>query len=561
MPKRDSRVGIVMFVIGVILAGACNASARIFTLINYDYESVGGTTLPFFSTLMFALNIAIYLFLIIYWALSVHERLLPSKARSYLIWAAGLMAYLILYHAVKYRVFENSELVVMRFMWYSLYVPLAFIPTLFLMMSIRILKGDKKGGFDEKLLLIPAAILSLLVMTNTLHRLAFAPKNGCELSGFPNTYKNGILYYIIYGYIIVTVIIGLIILARVNGKTRKPLKVAVPFLLLLLIPVMIFTNRFLTNLNAPQPFLFSDMTMLYAVAVFETCIRGRLIPYNEDYVGIFGKMTLPAAVTDKAFNRVYETACEVKATEDEMKNALSQPVYSDSNTRLSGKPIKTGCVFWTEDEEELHKSERRLREANDKIANENKLIRAETKLKEEKARVDFHNEAFEKIAEHIRPEQNRAIGLLNGLRADDVLFDKKAARVLAIDSYIKRCINLMLLGEGEEYLRTSELMRAFNESAAYLGNCGVDAVAVNRAGEQIKTETAIAVYDAFEIITQALTGRADEIKVTLYDSRMEIYADCESVPRFDDLPLKLTANKSGDGFLFSVRGEEADEND
>lgn len=561
MPKRDSRVGIVMFVIGVILAGACNASARVFTLINYNYDSVGGTTLPFFSTLMFALNIAIYLFLIIYWALSVYERLLPSKARSYLIWAAVFMAYLILYHAVKYRVFENSEQVVMRFMWYSFYIPLVFIPTLFLMTSIRILKGDKTDGFDERLLLIPAAILSLLVMTNTLHRLAFVPIDNGELSGFPNTYKNGILYYIIYGYIIVTVIAGLIILARVNGKTRKPLKVAVPFLLLLLIPVMIFTNRFLINLNAPQPFLISDMTMLYAIAVFETCIRGRLIPYNENYVGLFGKMTLPAVVTDKAFDRVYETADAVKATEDEMKNSLSQLVYPDSDTRLSGKTIKTGYVFWTEDEEELHKSERGLREANDKIANENKLIQAETKLKEEKARVDFHNEVFEKIAEHIRPEQNRAIELLNELSADDILFDKKAARVLAIDSYIKRCINLMLLGEGEKYLRTSELMRAFNESDTYLGYCGVDAVAVNRAGEQIKTETVIAFYDAFEIITQALIGGADEIKVTLYDSRMEIYADCESVPKFERLPLKLTAEKIGDSFLFSVSGEEADEND
>ena len=39
------------------------------------------------------------------------------------------MIYFIIYHAVKYRVFESSELVVMRLLWYSLYIPLMFIRT------------------------------------------------------------------------------------------------------------------------------------------------------------------------------------------------------------------------------------------------------------------------------------------------------------------------------------------------------------------------------------------------------------------------------------------------
>ena len=311
MIKKNSRFGIVIFVIGVILAGVCNASARIFTLINYDYENVGGTTLPFFSTLMFVLNFAIYLFLIIYWILSVYERLLPSRARSYIIWAAVCMVYFILYHAVKYRVFEHAQLPVMRFMWYSFYIPLVFIPTLFLMTSIRILKGEETRGFNERLLLIPAALICVLSMTNTLHHFLFYPRDNNVLSGIPLTYYYGFLYYFIYAYIIVTLIAGLVILTRVNGKSRKPLKIASPFLLLILIPVMIIVNRMLTYFQLPQPFLFEDMATLYAIAVFESCIRGRLIPYNEDYVGIFKKMTLPAVITDKSFNRVYETADKV----------------------------------------------------------------------------------------------------------------------------------------------------------------------------------------------------------------------------------------------------------
>lgn len=71
--------------------------------------------------------------------------------------------------------------------------------------------------------------------------------------------------------------------------------------------------------------------------------------------------------------------------------------YPNADTRLSGKKLRTANIFWTEDEGELHKIERKLIKANEIIASSNELIRAENEIKEEKARVDFHNRTFEKI--------------------------------------------------------------------------------------------------------------------------------------------------------------------
>lgn len=559
MIRKNSRFGIVLFVIGVILAGACNAFARVFTVLNRGYVDSGGTELPFYSTLLFVINIALYLFLIIYWILSVYQRILPSRARSYIIWAAVFMLYFVMYHAVKYRVFEVSQYPVMRFLWYSFYVPLIFISTLFLMMSIRILKNDDKSGFDERLLLIPAVILSALIMTNTLNHFAFIPVNGYELCGIPQTYKYGFLYYLIYAYAIIMTIIGLVFLTKTNGKSRNPLRIATPFLLFLLIPLMFFANISLTLLNAPQPFLFPDMVILYVIALFESCIRGRLISYNEDYAGLFGKMTLPAVITDRSYNRVYETAEKINAVPDELQNSLSGAVYPEPDIRLSGKKLRTANVFWTEDETELRKSEFKLREANEIIASENELIRAENQVREEKARVDFHNRSFEKIAKHIAPAQNRAIELSEKLNSKSDSFHAEAARILVIDSYIKRCINMMLLSDGKELIKTAELVRSFNESALYLEFCDVRMTAINRSGDYINSIIAIAFYDTFEMIAESLIGIASEIEITFTQDTMEIFTDCASLPDFGYVPLPINIKKSDNGFVLTVTAEEGGE--
>ncbi len=106
--------------------------------------------------------------------------------------------------------------------------------------------------------------------------------------------------------------------------------------------------------------------------------------------------------------------------------------YPNADTRLSGKKLRTANIFWTEDEGELHKIERKLIKANEITASSNELIRAENEIKEEKARVDFHNRTFEKIAEHIHPAQTRAIKYATQISTSAEDFREESARVLVI---------------------------------------------------------------------------------------------------------------------------------
>lgn len=86
--KKRTNIATVLFVAGILLAGAANAFAR---QLIADYGAGPNTPaiLPFFSTAMFCLNLALYVFLLLFWVRSVQQRLLPGRERGYMIAARG----------------------------------------------------------------------------------------------------------------------------------------------------------------------------------------------------------------------------------------------------------------------------------------------------------------------------------------------------------------------------------------------------------------------------------------------------------------------------------------
>ena len=87
-------------------------------------------------------------------------------------------------------------------------------------------------------------------------------------------------------------------------------------------------------------------------------------------------------------------------------------MYPQEDIRLSGMEIRAGYAFWTEDESELHRENRRLEAANEILSEENSLIRAENELKEKKARLDAQNRVYDRIAAELFPRQKRIESLL-----------------------------------------------------------------------------------------------------------------------------------------------------
>jgi hypothetical protein len=167
--------------------------------------------------------------------------------------------------------------------------------------------------------------------------------------------------------------------------------------------------------NVPEIHIFCMLGIL------EACVRHRLIPNNENHIGFFSQLTVPALITDSMFEPVYQTAVPVAADKKLLQAALEKPVYPDEDTRLSGIAVRAGYAFWTEDEKEIHRQRRHLDSANEMLSEENELIEAENRLKEEKAHLDAQNRVYDRIAEALYPKQKRIEELLREVKPETVL--------------------------------------------------------------------------------------------------------------------------------------------
>lgn len=84
------------------------------------------------NTLMFCLNFSLIAGLLLFWMDSVRRRLLPVRARSYILASAWFMLLHLLLRIVKYRIVTDSVLI-SRYIVYGYDLSIAMMPTLFLL--------------------------------------------------------------------------------------------------------------------------------------------------------------------------------------------------------------------------------------------------------------------------------------------------------------------------------------------------------------------------------------------------------------------------------------------
>ena len=540
----------LLFASGIVLAGALHILDR---LCNSYLEALGtaaGSALPgFCSSLLFVLNFAIYTSLLLWWTQSVYTRLLPSPARRCILAAGAMMLLFLLIRSVKYRLAEYAT-PMEHFCWYAFYVPMAFIPALFLATCLCMEPERRGRKVQMRLTLIAAALLSLLVATNDLHKWMFIPIGTEVQGGAWNSYTLGPLWYITYGFVIVCVILGLVLLALADRRRHSGRRMLLPALLLLgMLAILTLADRPLSRAMLASPWTFPDAATFCMLGIFESCIRSRLIPFNENYIDYFGQMRLPAEITDPAQRAVYRTASAVAADADARTAALTAPQLLDGHTRLSGKRISSGYAFWTGDESTLQALNRALAEANEVLETENDLLRYETEQAEERLRVDTRNRLYAEADASVQETQQAIAALLQRLQPEREDYAETLAKILLMNAYIKRKTNFVLQAAERDTVTATELYLALEESSRFLCLCGVDASAEQKAKRTFSNAEAAVLYDSFERLAEAFADRARYLLVLLTDEGLRLMADCEQP--FDLPALSAAAEASNeDGLLY-----------
>ncbi len=497
----------------------------------------------FAVSVIYCAEYLIYAGLILFWMQSVNERLLPTRVKRYILLAGGLMLLFIAAQFTKYRIAILPGLT--RYCWYIYYLPILFIPTFFLMTCLCIGWETDSQRSRELLLLIPAGLLALGILTNDLHMMAFIPKGlpiG-SLTGRNAEYTHGFLFYAAYAWAGVTLTAGILILAarcRRSGNFKKAL---LPLLILFLTPpLMVFCKQLPKN-TLPISYEWAEICFFSMLSVFEACIRSRLIPSNENYPGFFSQMDLSSLITGRNLQPAFRTRLPVLAAEEQLKASLSAPVYPAPDTRLFGMEIRAGYAFWTEDESALNRLNEELADANETLLQENELLEREKELAAEQAGIEERNRLYQQAAREVYPTQKKISDILERAQPGTSSFRPEIARALAMTAYVKRRANFVLVEAERGTVSAKELAAALEESAHYLHYCGLNADVDAEAEKAFPCRKAMAVYDCIEAAAEALSGKTKDIFVRLQDHERLIMADAgdlpEGAPELSGLPLPV----------------------
>ena len=442
--KKKSWFAAGWLILGVALIGVLNA--------------VDPVPDPYLTTVIYSVRTVLYFVILILWIYSLRMRILISKTRDYLTVMGGFIILFFLTQAIKYRVLDYHP-TLMRYAWYSYYIPLVMICIFFLMACVSFLHTK----FNEKLLLIPAALLVLIVLTNDLHHWVFIPVAGETFDGGKGSYTRNIVFYLIYAYYFICVIAGLVILVF-SFRSRKELRRKTLYPFLFLVPWVV-TTSLLFYVIVPkyhEPYKEPDIFIFGVIGVIEICIACGLIPHNENYIGFFKASRIPAVITNKELQPVYATEKPLHENAQIMEEALEKPVYdSSSGLRTDGKPVCGGYVFWGTDESSIRKLNEELEEANRTLSVGNQLLKKENELRAIEISVKERERLDRLTSQKMRPYLDQINQLFD--RAD---CDRQTIkRVSSLNCIVKRGANMLLCADENNMVKAKELLYAVKELA------------------------------------------------------------------------------------------------
>ncbi len=532
------------------------------TWLFFGFLLLGGITnlltrthISIVDTFMFSLNFMIYIGLLLFWMQSVRNRLLPTRARSYIIMAAILMIVYLLVRVLRFRIL--TDVTVRRYVDYAYNIPMVLVPTLFLMTGIRIQRGEASDRNEtERFLLIPAGLLLLLILTNDLNRLFYRPTIPLsEFHGIVGTYTYGPLFYLMYGWMAITMIAGFVILIRKTYRQNTRGLIGFAAVAFIWVGLSLLNRLVFTPLDLARLYHAPEIQVFGMLGSFEVCIRNRLIPFNENYTGFFSRLGLPVRITDEELTTVYETDLSISASPEQLSAAVAAPVYPDEDTRLSGMKIRSGYAFWTEDESEMHRENRRLVSANELLSEENDLIAVENELKEKKAHLDAQNQVYDRIAAALYPKQKRIEALLESTPPEADGFHAALAESCVLNAYCKRKSNLLLLSEENLPQPNRELFLALQESARFLRCCGIDAAATGEECSDLPMDSVHALYDSFEALIEAFLPYMQRMTVSLAPDGIRIAMEADHSTALPKTALPVQSKESDGCTFLTIRAE------
>lgn len=465
----------------------------------------------------FILNFILNTALLFSWLISIYTRIIHKKIRGYLLWIGVLMFFWLFIRTIKYRVlavFPN-----MNVLWYLYYVPIVLIPLLSYYTARTVgQREDAKLSRKDRLLLIPAGIIILCILTNDFHRMAFVFE-GNTRAGM--TYGYGPFYYLSYLFSFSFAVCSILIMFRKSRVKESKRRIYLPFIIVFF---YILYSAFY-NFNQNHPFLqFIEITIAYCMTTilfWESCIQIGLIRSNSNYREFFKSSTSNTLILDEDGNLRYSTG---EGTIDRSTFELlkkNRTISPNAKSRLYINKITGGYVLREEKLDYLLSLIEELETINRKTEEEILLLQNRMKIDEKRIKLQEKNRLYDIIRRNTEEQMNRIRENLTYLSTHGNE-EKKWQEINILATYMKRYSNLVFLSESNGRISMEELRITIAESLNNLKKMGIHEGLKTDVFGDVSLNQAFQIYHAVQKILEHSFQRLRAIYVVLRHSEEEV---------------------------------------
>ncbi len=531
--KRNTKQLLPMIFVFTIIAAAY--SCRM--LAKFD---IGGIYLNY-------IRAALYLLLFALWGYSIDRRIIQTQALHYMRLTAAFMLVWLVLRTLKYEVVTNPT--VARYIWYLYYLPMLFIPLFGVYIALSLGKSEefRLAGKKGALALIPAALF-LLVITNDLHQQVFAFSSG--IPGEPDNYSfsHRPFYFICLGWMVACMMVSLACLLKKSRIPSGEKKKLAPFVIGCV--TILYALLYLSGLPAVRWWL-GDMNVMFCLlyaAIYESCIRCRMIQSNTGYVELFEATTLAACIADHNGNIVLRSHA---AGEDMVCPKEGLQVIRPNGIRISSAPINGGYAVWQDNVRPLTELRAKLSENKAKMKDNKEKLQEAYLVRVKLHEVTEKNRIYDELEVRYGKQIARIEQLLKQCEnAEPKERQNLLKRILLLGTYIKRSANLYFLSLEYEFLPQQELRLTVDEAVRVMTVCGTDCSVVYHTTKSMRSTEVTRLFNLLKTVTETTINGLQSLFISVSDREMDLSLECDV-----DLSFLVSANvtvKQEDG-LWLIR--------
>ena len=470
------------------------------------------------QTRLFSYNTAIFMLFtaaILLWHSQIRRRLVQREVRRNMAALTLLMLFWMAVRTLKYVfLLEGQEAT--RYAWYVYYVPMTHIPLLLFLSVLHIgLPAGQSISPRWRLLFIPAAVITLGVLTNDLHQLAFRFPDGLAHWNEFDILR-GPIYYAVMAWVAAMLAAALYVVfgrCAVPGRRRMiwlpmlPLAVGAGYTL----AIVLGKEKMISNLLTVP-----ELGCLVFAVFTESLIGAHLIPSNDNYGAFWNASNVGAGIMDADGAIRYRSEKSVPVSKAQVLEALEQETLLEGGSvSLKSRRITGGYSYWTRDVSRINRLNRELEDLGDVLEQENTMLEAENRMRQERVRIEEQNRLYDDIARGVQKQLDRLDGILEQPPEDEAGFEAAMKYACVLNAYVKRRSNLLLFARQGGLVHSAELWRAVAESLEYVQLCGVHAQGFIGGGGLLEGGLALLAYDLLEAVLEAVLPGARDLLVYL----------------------------------------------